>query len=72
MESAEIPLVCGLKVWVACQDRLRGNLDADKILAQRFSDHESRSNGGSPRLYELVIDTSRTHSVCFIVEPRLK
>ena len=26
MASAEIALVCGLKVWVGCQDKLRVNL----------------------------------------------
>ena len=33
MESAEITLVCGLKVRVGCQDRLCVNLDADETLA---------------------------------------
>ena len=34
MASAEIALVCGLKVWVGCQDRLCVNADADETLAQ--------------------------------------
>ena len=33
MASAEIALVCGLKVWVRCQDRLCVKSDADKALA---------------------------------------
>ena len=34
MASAEIALVCGLKVWVGCQDRLCVNYsDADETLA---------------------------------------
>ena len=33
MASAEIALVCGLKVRVGCQDRLCVNLDADEIVA---------------------------------------
>ena len=33
MASAEIALVCGLRVRVGCQDRLCVNLDADKALA---------------------------------------
>ena len=32
MASAEIAPVCGLKVRVGCQDKLRVNLDADKTL----------------------------------------
>ena len=36
MASAEIALVCGLKVWVGCQDRLCVNSDADETLAQWF------------------------------------
>ena len=34
MASAEIALVCGLKVWVGCQDRLCVNSDADEALVQ--------------------------------------
>ena len=34
MASAEIALVCGLKVRVDCQDRLCVNIDADEIPAQ--------------------------------------
>ena len=33
MASAEIAIVCGLKVRVGCQDRLCVNKDADKTLA---------------------------------------
>ena len=33
MASAEIALVCGLKIWVGCQDRLCVNSDANKMLA---------------------------------------
>ena len=33
MASAEIALVCGLKVRVGCQDRLSVKSDADKGLA---------------------------------------
>ena len=33
MASAEIALVCGLKVWAGSQDRLRVNSDADETLA---------------------------------------
>ena len=33
MASVEIALVCGLKVRVGCQDRLRVNSDADETLA---------------------------------------
>ena len=33
MASAEIALVCGLKVWVGCQDSLCVNLDADETPA---------------------------------------
>ena len=33
MASSEIALVCGLKVHVECQDRLRVNSDADEALA---------------------------------------
>ena len=33
MASVEIALVCGLKVWVGCQDRLCVNSDADETLA---------------------------------------
>ena len=33
MASAEIALVCGLKIWVGCQDRLCVNSDADETLA---------------------------------------
>ena len=33
MASAENVLVCGLKIWVGCQDRLRVNADADETLA---------------------------------------
>ena len=33
MASAEIALVCGLKIWVGCQDRLCVNSDADEALA---------------------------------------
>ena len=33
MASAEIALVCGLKVRVGCQDTLCVNSDADEILA---------------------------------------
>ena len=33
MASAEIALVCGLKVLVGCQDRLSMHSDADKTLA---------------------------------------
>ena len=33
MASAEISLMCGLKVLVDCQDRLRVNSDADETLA---------------------------------------
>ena len=33
MASVEIALVCGLKVRVGCQDRLRVNSEADEILA---------------------------------------
>ena len=33
MASAEIALVCGLKVRVGCQNRLRVNSDADEALA---------------------------------------
>ena len=33
MASAEIALVCGLKVWVGCQDGLCVNPDADEALA---------------------------------------
>ena len=32
MASAEITLMCGLKVWVGCQSSLSINLDADKTL----------------------------------------
>ena len=32
MASAEIALVCSLKVQVGCQDSLRVNLDADETL----------------------------------------
>ena len=32
MASVEFALVCGLKVWVGCQDRLCVNSDADEIL----------------------------------------
>ena len=32
MLSAEIVLVCGLKVRMGCQDRLCVNSDADEIL----------------------------------------
>ena len=34
MASAEIALVCGLKVWVGCEDRLCVNSDADEKLMQ--------------------------------------
>ena len=34
MASAEIALVCGLKVWKGCQDRLYAFSDADETLAQ--------------------------------------
>ena len=34
MASAEIALVCGLKVRVGCQDRLCVNSGADKTLAK--------------------------------------
>ena len=37
MASAEIALVCGLKVRVDCQDRLCLNLDTHETLAQRES-----------------------------------
>ena len=33
MASAEIALVCGLKVRVGCQERLCMNSDADETLA---------------------------------------
>ena len=33
MPSAEMALVCGLKVWVGCQDRLCVNSDADETPA---------------------------------------
>ena len=33
MASVEIALVCGLKVRVGCQYRLRVNSDADETLA---------------------------------------
>ena len=33
MASAEIALVCGLKVWVGCQNMLCVNSDADETLA---------------------------------------
>ena len=33
MASAEIALVCGLKVKVGCQDRVSANLDDDEVLA---------------------------------------
>ena len=33
MASVEIALVCGLKVWVGCQDRLCVNSDAAETLA---------------------------------------
>ena len=33
MASAEITLVCGLKVQVVCQDRLCVDSDADETLA---------------------------------------
>ena len=33
MPGAEIPLVCGLKVRVGCQDRLCVNSDADETPA---------------------------------------
>ena len=34
MVSAEIALVCGLKVRVGCQDRLCVNSDVDETLAK--------------------------------------
>ena len=34
MASAEVALVCGLKVRVGCQDRLCVNSDADETLAK--------------------------------------
>ena len=34
MVSAEIALMCGLKVWVGCQDRLCVNLDAEDTRAR--------------------------------------
>ena len=34
MASAEIALVCGLKVRVVCQDRLCMNSDNDETLVQ--------------------------------------
>ena len=37
MASAEIALVCGLKVRVGCQDRLCVNSDAAETLAERDS-----------------------------------
>ena len=33
MASAEIALMCGLKGWMRCQDRLCVNSDADETLA---------------------------------------
>ena len=33
MASTEIILMCGLKVWVGCQDRLCVNSDGDETLA---------------------------------------
>ena len=33
MASAEIALVCGLKVQVGCRDRLSVNSDAEETLA---------------------------------------
>ena len=41
MASAEIALVCGLKVRASCQDRLRVNLDANETLAKRESRYVS-------------------------------
>ena len=37
MASAKVALVCDLKVWMGCQDRLCVNSDADERLAQRDS-----------------------------------
>ena len=34
MASAEIALICGLKVRVGCQERLCVNSDADEALAE--------------------------------------
>ena len=33
MASAEIAFMCGLKIWVGCQDRLCVNSDAVETLA---------------------------------------
>ena len=33
MASADIALVCDLKVWVSCKDRLCVNSDDDETLA---------------------------------------
>ena len=41
MASAELALVCGLKVRVGCQDKLCVNSDADEALADGKADNLS-------------------------------
>ena len=48
MASAEIALVCGLKVRVGCQDRLCVNSHADETLAQACTTYGLRA-ACSPR-----------------------
>ena len=43
MASAEIALVCGLKVRVGCQDRLCVNSHADETLAQACTTYGLRA-----------------------------
>ena len=38
MADADIALVCGLKFWVGCQDRLCFNSDADETLPYELAE----------------------------------
>ena len=54
MASAEIALVCGLKVWVGYHDRLCVNSDADKTLAQWETSYVSKAIHHSYRKSEML------------------